>query len=799
MKFRIRFLFYFLATLLSLGMLGVAGLAVAYITLAPKLPEVEVLRDIQFQVPMRVYTADGALIAEYGEKRRIPLSYQQIPETMIQAFIAAEDDRFFEHPGVDYQGLLRAVLNLVLTGERSQGGSTITMQVARNFFLSSEKTYLRKANEILLALKIERELSKEQILELYLNKIYLGNRAYGVGAAAQVYYGRPVSELDLAEIAMIAGLPKAPSAYNPVANPERALIRRDYVLRRMQHLSFITAEEYDEASAVPNTAETHRVVLDVDAQYVAEMARAEMMERFGEAIYTDGYHVYTTIDSRRQQAATTALRRVLLDYDQRHGYRGPIAQLSAEVLQSPESVQAELLKQPSSGDIRPAVVTAVGAEDASLLVQGLAEPQALLFADMKWARRFINRDVVGDPPAAPADVLAVGDVVHVQQQEQGWRLVQLPQVEGALVALSPTDGAIVALAGGFDFFRSKFNRATQALRQPGSAFKPFVYSAALEKGFTPATIINDAPVVFRDQALEGVWRPENYSGRFYGPTRLRTALTHSRNLVSVRVLRDIGVPYAVDYVTRFGFAESRLARNLSLSLGNASITPLELVSGYAVFANGGYRVLPHVIARVESMAGDVLLQAQVPQVCEDCEHMLPVSALEPVAAEAIADEVQPAERVISAQNAYMMTSMMQDVVQYGTGRRLLQLGRRDLAGKTGTTNEQRDAWFAGFNAQLVTAAWVGFDQSHPLGAGETGAQIALPMWLEFMRVALDGVPEQALRQPEGLVSVRIDPDTGLMARADNTSAIFEVFKADDIPPLESERGGDSQQPESSLF
>lgn len=799
MKLRIRFLFYLLATLLSLGMLGVAGLAVVYISLAPKLPEVEVLRDIQFQVPMRVYTADGALIAEYGEKRRTPLSYQQIPETMIQAFIAAEDDRFFEHPGVDYQGLLRAVLNLVRTGERSQGGSTITMQVARNFFLSSEKTYLRKANEILLALKIERELSKEQILELYLNKIYLGNRAYGVGAAAQAYYGRSVTELSLAEIAMIAGLPKAPSAYNPVANPERALIRRAYVLRRMQHLNFITAAEYDEASKMPNTAEAHRVVLDVDAQYVAEMARAEMMERFGESIYTDGYHVYTTIDSRRQQAATTALRRVLLDYDQRHGYRGPIAQLSAEMLQSPESVQAELLKQPSSGDIRPAVVTAVGAEDASLLVQGLAEPQTLLFAGMKWARRFINRDVVGEPPAAPADVLAVGDVVHVQQQEQSWRLVQLPQVEGALVALSPTDGAIIALAGGFDFFRSKFNRATQALRQPGSAFKPFVYSAALEKGFTPATIINDAPVVFRDQALEGVWRPENYSGRFYGPTRLRTALTHSRNLVSVRVLRDIGVPYAVDYVTRFGFAESRLARNLSLSLGNASITPLELASGYAVFANGGYRVLPHVIARVESMAGDVLLQTQVPQVCEDCEHVLPVSALEPVAAEAIADEVQPAERVISAQNAYMMTSMMQDVVQYGTGRRLLQLGRRDLAGKTGTTNEQRDAWFAGFNAQLVTAAWVGFDQSHPLGAGETGAQIALPMWLEFMRVALDGMPEQPLKQPEGLVSVRIDPDTGLMARTDNTSAIFEVFKADDIPPLESERGGGSQQPESSLF
>lgn len=797
MKLRLRFLTYALAGLISMALLLAAtGLGTAYFVLAPKLPPVDVLRDVQFQVPLRVYTADGGLIAEFGEKRRIPLQYEEIPETMIQAFIAAEDDRFFQHPGVDYQGLLRAVWNLVLTGERSQGGSTITMQVARNFFLSSEKTYLRKANEILLALKIERELSKEQILELYLNKIYLGNRAYGVGAAAQVYYGRPVSELTLAEIAMIAGLPKAPSAYNPLANPERAMLRRAYVLRRMQHLNFISDSEYLTASAAPSTAESFRVQLDAEAQYVAEMARAELVEQFGEAAYTDGYRVYTTVERRAQQAAMQALRNTLLDYDQRHGYRGPVAQIDVEELQSEEQLRKALSAHYSVSDIRPAVVVALGEDEASLVVQGVDEAQTLTFEGLKWAKRFINREVVGDPPKKVADVLAPGDVVYVRPQESAWQLVQLPEVEGALVALSPQDGAIIALAGGFDFFRSKFNRVTQAQRQPGSAFKPFVYSAALEKGFTPATIVNDAPVVFRDEALEGTWRPENYSRRFYGPTRLRVGLTHSRNLVSIRVLQDIGIAYAVDYVSRFGFDKERMAPNLSLSLGNASITPLELASGFAVFANGGYRVAPYLIDRIEDVYGHTVFQAEPVQVCSSCEQ--DASPLRPVADSAAS--VKQAPRVISAQNAYLMTSMMQDAVQFGTGRRLLSLGRKDLAGKTGTTNEQRDGWFSGFTSQLVVTTWVGFDQSHPMGAGETGARNALPMWLEFMRVALEDRPEQPLRQPEGLVTVRIDPETGLMARADNPSAIFETFRVDEVPPPEpTEAGGSSQRPEQSLF
>jgi penicillin-binding protein 1A len=797
MNVRLRFLTYLIAALVSLALLGAAGLGMGYAILAPKLPSVEVLRDVQLQVPLRVYTADGALMAEFGEKRRVPLQYPQIPETMVQAFIAAEDDRFFEHPGVDYQGILRAIWNLVLTGERSQGGSTITMQVARNFFLSSEKTYLRKANEILLALKIERELSKEQILELYLNKIYLGSRAYGVGAAAQVYYGRPVSELTLAETAMIAGLPKAPSAYNPLADPERARARRGYVLRRMQALGFISDEQYAQAAAAEITAKSHGLALEVDAPYVAEMARAEAVARFGEDAYTGGYRVYTTVQSRLQEAATAALRGALSSYDERHGYRGPVERVEPAVLQAVGKAREALSKHSPTGGLQPALVMAVDDSGADLLLGGQDELQRLRFDGMKWARRFINRNTVGDEPASPADVLAAGDVVYVRRVDEAWRLAQPPEVEGALVALSPQDGALVALAGGFDFYRSKFNRATQALRQPGSAFKPFVYSAALEKGFTPATVVNDAPVVFRDEALEGTWRPENYTGRFYGPTRLREALTHSRNLVSIRVLRDMGLPYTLDYIKRFGFDAARMAPNLSLSLGNASVTPLELAAGYAVFANGGYRVIPYVIDRIEDAHGEVVFRAEPRRACPECEDEQPT--LQTVAADSASSNY--AERAISAQNAYLMTSMMRDVVQYGTGRRLLELGRRDLAGKTGTTNDHRDAWFSGFNSSLAVTAWVGFDNVQPLGAGETGSTAALPLWLEFMRVALKGVPEQPLKQPDGLVTVRIDPETGLTARASNRDAIFEVFRADSVPPVEPAAGGgaSTQMPERSLF
>ena len=794
MKIALRVLSLLSAALLFCALLGAAGLGIGYLILAPKLPSAEVLRDVRLQVPLRVYTRDGALMAEFGEKKRSPLRYEQFPQRLVQAFVAAEDDRFFEHPGVDYQGLIRAIWNLVRTGERAQGGSTITMQVARNFFLSSEKTYLRKANEIILALKIERELSKEQILELYLNKIYLGNRAYGVAAAAQVYYGRPLEELTLAELAMIAGLPKAPSAYNPLVNPERALQRRAYVLRRMHELGFISREEMAQAAAAPNTARYYAAPVEVDAPYVAEMVRAEMVARFGaDEAYTAGYRVFTTVGARLQRAAADALRGGLLAYDERHGYRGPAGRVDLQRIATEPERRAALAEYASVAGLRPALVEAVDAERARLLVAGEEQPQTVGLSAVEWAGRFVSRDVRGELPTRVDQVLSAGDVVYLRRTERGWRLAEIPEVEGALVALRPGDGALLALVGGFDFYRSKFNRATQAQRQPGSAFKPFIYSAALTKGFTPATVVNDAPVVFQDAALEEVWRPENASGRFYGPTRLREALAYSRNLVSIRVLQSIGVSYALAHAKRFGFAPERLAPNLSLSLGNASVTPLELATAYAVFANGGFRVEPYFIDRIEDADGKVVFQAQPAVACPECALDGPIQVA--------ASPERVAERVITAQNAYLMESMMRDVTRYGTARRAAALKRSDLAGKTGSTNDHYDAWFAGFNSGLVAAVWVGFDQLKSLGVREGGAQAALPIWLDFAKAALEGVPERERPIPERLVTLYIDPETGLRARPENEAAIPELFEVGTEPPFEPSGRVDTllQGPGGSLF
>jgi len=796
MRKSLRVLSYLCAALLICALLGAAGLGVGYLILAPQLPSAEVLREVQLQVPLRVYTRDGALMAEFGEKKRTPLRYEQFPQRLVQAFIAAEDDRFFEHPGVDYQGLVRAIWNLVRTGERAQGGSTITMQVARNFFLSSEKTYLRKANEIVLAIKIERELSKEEILELYLNKIYLGNRAYGVAAAAQVYYGRSLDQLTLAELAMIAGLPKAPSMYNPLVNAERAMLRRAYVLRRMHELGFISRSELQQASAEPNTARPYAAPVEVSAPYVAEMARAEMVARFGaDQAYAVGYKVYTTLDGRLQQAANHALRAGLLEYDERHGYRGPAGRIDPATNATGAARREALAAFPQVGELRPALVVSVKSDQANILVAGVDAPQTLTLAGTAWAGRFISRDSRGELPSRLDQVVSAGDVIYVREVPAGWRLAEVPEVEGALVALRPSDGALLALVGGFDFYQSKFNRATQALRQPGSAFKPFIYSAALSKGFTPATVVNDAPVVFQDAALEEVWRPENSSGRFYGPTRLREALTYSRNLVSIRVLQSIGVPYALAHATRFGFAQERLAPNLSLSLGNVSVTPLELATGYAVFANGGYGVSSYFIERIEDASGRTVFQAAPAVACDDCGGAVSAST------ESGEPRPVPAKRVISAQNAYLMTSMMRDVARVGTARKIAALNRSDLAGKTGTTNDQHDAWFAGFNGDVVATVWVGFDQMKSLGAGEFGAQVALPIWLDFMKVALDGAPERSMDPPGGLVTVRIDPSSGLQARPENESAISEIFEAGTEPPLEpaAAAAGLMQRPGQSLF
>jgi penicillin-binding protein 1A len=806
---------------LTSSLLGVVGAGGLYWHLEPQLPSVDALREIRLQVPLRVLSAEGALLAEFGEKRRVPLTLEEIPQPMINAVLASEDDRFYEHPGVDWQGLLRAVAHLLRTGEKGPGGSTITMQVARNFFLGREKTYVRKLNEILLALKIERELSKNEILELYLNKIFLGHRAYGVGAAAQVYYGKPIAQLTLAQTAMIAGLPKAPSRFNPVANPSRAVGRRNYVLGRMSELGFIDKSGFEAAVTAPVTAKVHGQRVDVKAaNYVAEMARAWMEERFGDAAYSSGFEVRTTVRAALQDAAVHALRTALIDYDTRHGYRG--AEQNGAPPVGVAQLAAMLSEVPVVGGLRPAVVTQVLDKSAQLYVKDVGAVE-VPWQGISWARRYLSENRYGHSPKKAGDVLNPGDLVRVMLVDaprakrkddaaaQGtqaddarkiWRLSQIPDVEAGFVALSPHDGSIVALVGGFDFFRSKFNRVMQAERQPGSNFKPFVYSAAIEYGFNAGSIINDAPVVFDDPSLESAWRPENYSGKFFGPTRFREALYKSRNLVSIRLLRAIGIDYAIDYVARFGFDAERLPRNLSLALGSATVKPIEVATGYAVIANGGFKVSPYLIESVRTDTGVVIYQAR-PQVaaCEECTtapstiaspQVSPVAAPTPLAG----DGMPIAPRVVSAENAWVMQSIMRDVIKRGTARKALVLKRNDLAGKTGTTNDQHDAWFSGFSADLVATAWVGFDKLAPLGRRETGGRAALPIWIDFMRVALDGTEQKIMKQPAGLVSVRINPRTGKLARAGDSDAIFEFFHTDRAPHALAEVRG-SNAPDSS--
>ena len=788
----------------ALGILVLAVLAAAigagggaYWYLEPKLPSAETLRDVRLQVPLRVYTRNDQLMAEFGEKRRTPLRLDEVPERLIQAFLAGEDDRFFEHPGVDWQGLTRAVLYLVRTGEKGPGGSTITMQVARNFFLTREKTYIRKLNEILLALKIEREFTKEEILELYVNKIFFGQRAYGVGAAAQVYYGRTVTKLTLPQLAMIAGLPKAPSRFNPIADPEQAVVRRNYVLRRMLELGYIERDEHDAARDAPVTAKVHGLAIEVEALYLAEMVRARMEDTYGEDAYTAGYKVWTTIDGRLQHAANAALRQGLLEYDARHGFRKPERHVATEnPALSPGSVLEDI---PEVSGLVPAVVTSVEARTIAAWARNEG-PVEIELENMKWARPYINVNRRGDEPKGADTVLEAGDVIRLQRAGDGWSLAQVPDVEGALVSLDPGDGSILALTGGFDFYRSKFNRATQAKRQPGSSFKPFIYSAALEHGYTAASIINDAPVVYEDESLTGAWRPENYSGKFFGPTPLRTALFKSRNLVSIRLLREIGIDFALDHIAKFGIDAASLPRGLSLALGSGELTPLELATGYGVLANGGYRVEPYFIERVLDGDDQLVFAADPLVVCRDCDddEAAVVFASAAPAGDGDAGSAPPADsvaaagigpsgavrrapRAIDARNAWLMCSLLRDVIRRGTGRKALVLERNDLAGKTGTTNDQFDAWFSGFAPGLVATAWIGFDEFRPLGRRETGARAALPMWIAYMKEALEGVPQRENPSPEGIVTVRIDPETGELAGASHEGAVFESFRAERVP------------------
>lgn len=794
MKFLLRFAYGLAATLVMLILgLGLAAVG-AYLYVTPSLPGVESLRDVKLQLPMRIYTRDGRLMAEFGEQRRIPLLAEHVPTRVRDAFLAAEDDRFFEHPGVDWHGLARAAAAVALTGEPSQGGGTITMQVARNFFLSREKTISRKVREIFLALRIEHLLSKHEILTLYLNKIFLGQRAYGVGAAAEVYFGKAVGALTLAEAATVAGLPRAPSLDNPVTNPERAMERRSYVLRRMLETGAITREEYAAAVDEPMTSRLHGPTVQVYAPWVAEMARRVMLERYGPEAYTAGYEVVTTVDSRLQPLAQAAIREGLKLYDRRHGYRGPVARLT-EAPADPAEAAALLEPYPEPAAMKIALVRAVDAEGADVVLRG-ASTARLPFEGMKWARPYVDDDNRGAEPKRPQDVVAPGDVVLLAAEGDGWTLGQVPEVQGALVALDPLDGALVALGGGFDFETSKFNRAVQARRQPGSAFKPFIYSAALERGFTPATVINDAPVVFDDAKLEETWRPKNYTGRFYGPMRLREALVNSRNLVSIRVLDRTGVPFAVDYVGRFGFPGNALPRNLTLALGSGSVTPVELAAGYAAFANGGFRVAPYFLDRIYGPTRELLFSSDPDWACSQCANQALLEAADrqrqefPVETPPEVEEppfalleLEQPERAVDAQNAWLMSDMMHDVVQRGTGVRARQLGRGDLAGKTGTTNDGRDTWFAGFNADLVAVSWMGFDQERPLGRGEAGASTALPMWMTFMGPALQGAPERRPPEPPGLVTARISSQSGLLARPGEPGAIFETFRAGQVPEM----------------
>ncbi len=744
--------------------------------MAPKLPNADVFKEINLQVPLRIFSVENKLIAEFGEKRRVPMEYNEIPLRLIQAVLASEDERFFEHCGVDYNSLLRAVYSLVTTGTKMQGGSTITMQVARNFFLNREKTYLRKLHEIILALEIEHKLNKVEILTIYLNKIYLGNSAYGVGAAANIYYGRRLQYLTLPQFAMIAGLPKAPSKFNPIVAPDRAKLRRNYVLRRMWEVGFIKWQKYITAVASPITSSVHGRDIEVYAPYVAEMVRIQIVEKYGNDAYNAGFNVYTTIMAEHQKAANISLQSALLSYDRRHGYRGARDNIDLPRKISVKNIEQSLSVYNVVGPLYPSLVISANDTLANIYIKnyGFIELEC---SSILWTCVQLSTNLKGKRPKIITEIFSIGDLIYLYEDRYNtWQLGQLPEAEGALVAITPFDGAVTALNGGFEYFNNKFNRVTSSRRQPGSGFKPFIYSAALEKGYTAASIINDAPVVFESLDLENTWRPKNYSGKFFGPTRLRVGFTKSRNLVSIRLLRDITVVYAINHAKLFGFKISQMPENLSLALGSGHATPWDMAKAYAVFANGGYLIEPYIIKRIEDAKGNIIVQAEPDTVCESC------GLIEEIVTDTVKSlGFKAAKRIISTQNSYLMNSLLRDVIRYGTGRKALSLNRTDLAGKTGTTNEQVDAWFNGFNPELVAISWVGFDSPRSLGRYETGGMAALPMWINFMKTALEDLPDKPLKQPINMVTAKINPRTGLLADVITDNAIYEIFRKQYVP------------------
>ncbi len=721
-----------------------------------ELPDIDALKTVQLQVPLQVFTQDKKLIATFGEKRRIPVPYAQIPKPLIDAVLATEDQRYFKHKGVDIQGLGRAALRILRTGKKLEGGSTITMQVARSFYLTRQKTFGRKLREILLAIKIEHSLSKEKILELYLNKVFFGNRAYGVAAAAEIYYGKHLNELTIDQYAMIAGLPKAPSTLNPIANPDAAKKRRDHVLSRMQAEGYIDMATYTKAIEAPLNASYHNLQTAVKAPYAAELVREQLVQMYGDSIYTEGFKVYTTVNSRMQQDANIAVRDNLIEYDQRHGYRGPSDNLGSPSLDNVEKWTDTLSKIHAVNGLEPAAVFEITKKTITVL-RANGDFTIIPWDGLSWARKQMNADYLGSRPRRASQIVNLGDVVWISAAaKSGYQLAQMPRAEAGLVALDPYNGAILAMVGGFDFQNSKFNRVTNANRQPGSSFKPFIYATALEKGYTLATVINDAPIAV-EQMDNSVWRPQNDTRKFYGPTRLRVAITQSRNLVTIRLLSLMGLNATSDYLQRFGFVPSQLPPGLSLALGTALVTPMQMATAYAIFANGGQRVVPYIIDTIRNTQDQIIYQARPLVACgEKCDPKMAV-----------------APQAISPQAAFLMTSALRDVVQRGTASLAKELGRKDIAGKTGTTQKQVDAWFTGFNPSLVAVAWMGFDQ--PQSLHEYGAQAALPMWIQFMRAALKGKPERVFEQPNGIINVRIDPMTGKRASADDADGIFEYF------------------------
>ena len=803
------------AAVCSVGIL----LSAFYLYLAPQLPDAAQLRTTQLQTPMRIFSSDNKKLAEFGEKRRSPVDIEEIPTTLTSAFIAAEDNRFYEHGGIDIIGLARAATQLVKAGRIKTGGSTITMQVAKNFFLTRERTFIRKFNEIFLAIQIESVLTKPEILELYLNKIYLGNRAYGVKAAAQVYYGKDLSDLTLAQSAMIAGLPKAPSRFNPIINPERAKIRRDWILDRMLDLNMISAAEHTTAQQEETTAGYHSPQPDLSAPYVAEMARQKAVELYGSDAYTAGLRVYVTANSELQAQAQQAVIKGLEAYDARHGYRGPLDSVTLDGTQSDAAKKQILRKYLSKTRFTPVLVEQVSSDQLSVFSLDGKRGQIPIELASR-AAPFININRVGEPPTnfeglfEPGNILEaslVGPELKAEDETlsetaeentnpnqneasrdftlYNFELQQSPEAQAALISIRPSDGAILALSGGYNFQMSKYNRATQAKRQPGSNFKAFIYLAALEQGKTAASLINDAPLVFEDKNLETSWRPENSSGKFYGPTRLREAFYRSRNLVSIRLLKNLGINNTLEHIKKFGFDEKDLPKDLSLALGSAGITPMQIATGYAMIANGGHSIEPYLVSRIENAQGQVLFEAEpfvvCDQVCQAKEQMqaqtqTPAQDLE-ITPDASSLKIAP--RIADERAVFILHSMMKDVIRKGTGRRAAAMNRSDIGGKTGTTNDQKDAWFSGFNTNIATSAWVGFDEPRTLGRSEYGSRAALPIWMDYMSFALNDTPPANLKQPNGIVSVKINAKTGKRSTfAEQT--MFEYFREENVPEEE---------------